>query len=212
MNTPANRHQPNNSPKPRRKNNPILIAILLLMVTALALSALSSRGGRVPSPSRSAGNASLPATPRSAGRQAAAQQVFADPTVAATRSAKAPASPAVGRDRSETRPLTDTGVSLDKEANLEVERSSTAPVPMRAPRVPMTAMIPGLSRNNGDLEQEGRNQQDSLSPNRRDDNSKSRRPREERLIKAHSFKGDLRKLPYRRPVARRERRELEEPE
>src|SRR4030095_15584856 len=118
MNIPSN---PKRKPTTRRKNNLILIAIVLLIATALAWGALSNPGVRVGSPSRSASNASLPTTPRTTRRPAAAQDVFADTTVAATRSAKAPASPAVGRDRSETRPLTNTGVSLDKESNLEVE-------------------------------------------------------------------------------------------
>ena len=39
----------------------------------------------------------------------------------------------------------------------------------------------------------------------------SRKPKEERLTKAHSFNGDLRDLPYRKPV-KRERPEREEPE
>src|SRR5580765_5204567 len=175
MNTPSN---PKRKPTTRRKNNLILIAIVLLIATGLALSALSIPGVRVASPFRSAPNTSLPTTPRTADRPVTAQDIFADPTVAATRSTEVPASPAAGRDRSETRPLTNTGVSLEKESNLEVDHSSTPAGPRPAPRVPMTAMIPGLSRKNGDLEQERSNQQDLLNPNRRHDD-KSRKPREE---------------------------------
>jgi hypothetical protein len=226
MDTPGNPKQTNSSRKliTSRKNNLIFIGIVLLIATALAWSALSNPGVRVANPSRSARNA-LPATARSTGRQATAQEIFADPTVAATRRTQVPASPAAGRDRSETRPVANTVVSLDREApdvvsttapirsssNLEVDRSSIPAGLIPAPRVPTTAMIPGLRRNNGGLEPESRNQQDLLNPNRRHDDSKSRKPREDRLIKAHSFNGDVRKLPYRRP-ATRERRELEDPE
>ena len=46
---------------------------------------------------------------------------------------------------------------------------------------------------------------------RSNDDQRGRKPKEERLVKAHSFNGDLRNLPYRKPV-KRERPEREEPE
>ena len=75
-------------------------------------------------------------------------------------------------------------------------------------------MVPGQRPNNGDNAKQqpenGSLQQDQLSENRRLDDKKPRKPREERLTKAQSFNGDVRNLPYRRPV-NRERRELPEP-
>jgi hypothetical protein len=64
-------------------------------------------------------------------------------------------------------------------------------------------LTPGQNRTSEDRRAEG--------PTRRDEDKLNRKPREERLTKANSFDGDLRDLPYQRPV-KRERPEREGPE
>ncbi|HZJ45086.1 MAG TPA: Ig-like domain repeat protein [Pyrinomonadaceae bacterium] len=65
--------------------------------------------------------------------------------------------------------------------------------------------------NSEGTHQEETSASESTPQARRDEEKLNRKPREERLVKANSFNGDLRDLPYRRPV-KRERPEREEPE
>jgi hypothetical protein len=98
MNTPGNLNSnPKRKPTTRRKNNLILIAIVLLIATGLALSALSNPGVRVVSPFRSARDTSLPTTPRTADRPVAAQESIARGTEVLSTTARVPGSPAAGR-------------------------------------------------------------------------------------------------------------------
>src|SRR5262249_43843861 len=83
-----------------------------------------------------------------------------------------------------------------------------------------TAVIPASSafhrgskaeRDQDETRESGRQQNEAASQRRFDEGKTDRKPREEHLTKAHDFNGDLRSLPYKKPV-RRERRELEGPE
>ena len=99
------------------------------------------------------------------------------------------------------------------EAALFVDPPATA---TRSSVAPTSLSTPGERSNNSNAanqqpSQAGSLQGDRQAENRSQDDKGLRKPREERLTKAHSFDGDLRNLSRRRPVPR-ERNEPEEPE
>jgi len=91
--------------------------------------------------------------------------------------------------------------SIDKDTE---QSSQTSPL-LRSDRIPYTSTFANSGNRERDREEQaqdaGRIQQGELvasgqTPDRRTDG----KPREERLTRAHSFEGDLRKLPLRRPI------------
>jgi hypothetical protein len=88
--------------------------------------------------------------------------------------------------------------------------------PVGTTRTATSSPTLGAMPNNGNRADPGGTQEGNLQNNeqsilaRGEGDKVSRKPKEERLTKAHPFIGDLRKLPYRKPV-KRERPEIEEP-
>ena len=73
-----------------------------------------------------------------------------------------------------------------------------------------TASVPGsFAGQERDNDRDRDRSRQNRSRAQKPEDEKDRKPREERLIKAREFKGDLRQLPYRRPKIRRERPERE---
>ncbi|HEV8369321.1 MAG TPA: Ig-like domain repeat protein [Pyrinomonadaceae bacterium] len=92
----------------------------------------------------------------------------------------------------------------------------STPLLLRLQSSSYSSLVQAQNNNNHQFDSEvTRQERDSdteyTAQVRSEDNKLSRKPREERLVKAHSFDGDLRDLPYRRPV-KRERPEREGPE
>jgi len=105
----------------------------------------------------------------------------------------------------------------DREG-LEAELFVNPPAPLeRATATATSSATLRVTPNNGNGQdpggtQEGRLQSKGLTAQGRGEgDNASHKPKEERLTRAHPFNGDLRALPYRKPVMR-ERTELEEPE
>src|SRR5258708_14419683 len=108
--------------------------------------------------------------------------------------------------------------SGDDREGLEAELFVNPPPPLeRATATATSSATLRVTPNNGKGQdpggrQEGRLQSKGLTAQGRGEGEKaSHKPKEERLTGAHPFNGDLRALPYRKPV-KRERTELEEPE
>lgn len=96
----------------------------------------------------------------------------------------------------------------------DTEQSSQNSPVLRSARIPYSS----ATANSGERDRERSQEQDaglvqqreSIATSQTPDKTIDRKPREERLVKAHPFKGDLRNLPRTRPP-QRERRELEPP-
>jgi hypothetical protein len=100
-----------------------------------------------------------------------------------------------------------------EEAALFVDPLTPA---VRSSVAPTTRSILGQASNNSDAakqepSQAGSLQGDLQAASRSQEDKEQRKPREERLTRAHPFDGDLRNLSRRRPIPR-ERTEPEEPE
>jgi Carboxypeptidase regulatory-like domain len=98
--------------------------------------------------------------------------------------------------------------NADEPADEETGLSRLTPRLRTAP-IPAAAAAPGATMN-GERDQDRAERQQQAEQIRNEGDRRNRRPREERLTKAHDFNGDVRKLPRTRPT-RRERRELEGP-
>ncbi|HEX3143174.1 MAG TPA: hypothetical protein VHQ64_04330 [Pyrinomonadaceae bacterium] len=103
-------------------------------------------------------------------------------------------------------------MTIDEDA----EQSSQNTKILRSTRIPYSSAAANSGERDRDREQSqeqdaGRVQRgEAVATTQTPDRPIDRKPREERLVKAHEFKGDLRNLPRTRPHAR-ERRELEPP-
>jgi len=104
-------------------------------------------------------------------------------------------------------------MTIDKDTE---QSSQNSPV-LRSDRIPYSSAAANSGERDRDRERSqeqdaGRVQRgESVATNQNPERPIDVKPREERLIKAHEFKGDLRRLPRTRPP-QRERRELEPPE
>jgi hypothetical protein len=126
----------------------------------------------------------------------------------------------VSRDGGGARPDARGGFEISGAGRVGIEAKlfpdPPAPLLRAAPAVASSAMLAaGPSNNDGkvsrDATQEETLQQDGLTAQAREEGNRvRRRPREERLTRAHAFNGDIRDLPRHRLV-KRERPELEEP-
>ncbi|HSB28505.1 MAG TPA: hypothetical protein VLE19_11650, partial [Pyrinomonadaceae bacterium] len=105
-------------------------------------------------------------------------------------------------------PVNSDNIKLQLEVNGSIVGKLAAQVPDPFAALARTAFIPRTLTTFGGQDDRVLNQE--LAQRRVGENSERRTPKEQRLIKAHSFDGDLRDLPYRKP-RKRERPEREEP-
>jgi hypothetical protein len=142
------------------------------------------------------------------------------PTAGTERKQGAKPAATVSRDGGGVRPIARGGFEISGAGREGVEAKlfSDPPAPLlRTARVATSSALAARPNNGGgeagqDATQAGNFQQDSPTAQARGQGDEvKRKPREERLTRAHTFNGDLRNLPHHKPV-KRERPEREEPE
>lgn len=176
-------------------------AIAFLVVTPLAMATLTiprlrNSVLRITGLQNSKSQPSVPKTlspaPPSGAQTAEAKSAPDNPAVAETAE-PVEQKPVISQKKTDSDP---------RPQGIDLEAPEAREARLRAASVPYS--FAGQERDN-DRDRSRQNR----ATKQIDQDEKVRRPREERLVKARDFTGDLRQLPYRRPKIRRERPERE---